>query len=233
MIAFCLLANLLGSSDLLVQEKPFAAEIEAIKKADKANPPAKGQILFIGSSSFTRWSDLSTRFPRYKVLNRAFGGSSLPDLLQNLDTILFPYNPCQVMIYCGENDFAGNESLQYDIVVDRFKALFSTVRKRFPGLPIAYVSMKPSPSRWHLAHKFIAANAAIKEFLSHNRHTNFIDVWPAMIGFDGMPIPEIFVEDRLHINNKGYDLWVPLIDKVLEPKGLKSKSLSLIPKSIQ
>lgn len=210
-----LLAPYLGPT----QELPFEKEVKAFRESDRLSAPEKGQIVFIGSSSFTRWTSLSDAFPGYRVLNRAFGGSSLPDVTRYLNDVVFPYSPCQVVLYCGENDFAGDEKLVYDTVVARFKTLFSAVRKRLPKTSFAYVSMKPSPSRWALAPKFIAANAAIKEYLSTQPRTAYVDVWPVMLGQDGTPRAEIFVEDRLHMNADGYTLWAPLISKVLDARG--------------
>jgi lysophospholipase L1-like esterase len=36
-----------------------------------------------------------------------------------------------------------------------------------------------------------------------------------MLGPDGLPKPDIFVADRLHMNRKGYELWKPIIAPVL------------------
>src|SRR5471030_48169 len=87
------------------KELPFAKDVAAFKERDKENPPEKGQILFIGSSSFTRWTDVGKYFPGHKILNRAFGGSSLSDVINFANDIVPPYEPKQVVIYCGENDF--------------------------------------------------------------------------------------------------------------------------------
>ncbi len=203
------------------QADPYAADIAAFKKQDAEHPPAKGQIVFIGSSSFTRWTKVREAFPSHTILNRAFGGSALPDLTKHLDDVVFPYAPRQVVVYCGENDFAYDAMLTAPDVVARFNDLYRRVRARLPDAQFTYVSMKPSPSRWSLAPKFRAANAAIEKFLSHESRASFVDVWPVMLGADGQPIPDIFVSDKLHMNDKGYELWIPLIEKVL----VKERSL--------
>jgi lysophospholipase L1-like esterase len=194
---------------------PFAQDIKAFKARDDANPPAKGQILFIGSSSFTKWGDVSSYFPNYQILNRAFGGSSLPDVIRYADDVIFPYEPKQIVIYCGENDFAGDPKLEPSQVVDRFKALFRLIRRKLPNIPIAYISMKPSPSRWLLRDKFIVANKSIAEFCARQRSVRFIDVWNAMLDDHGQPKAEIFSSDRLHMNPSGYRIWQPIIEPYL------------------
>src|SRR5579872_1177628 len=54
-------------------------EIAAYEAADRANPPARGGILFIGSSTIRMWNSLAQDFPGRNVINRGFGGSELAD----------------------------------------------------------------------------------------------------------------------------------------------------------
>ncbi len=146
------------------KEPPFAKEIAAFREQDLKNPPEKGQVLFVGSSSFTNWKDAQKAFPTHKILNRAFGGSSLPHVILYANEVIFKYDPKQVVLYCGENDLAGDPKLPAFEVYNRFVSLFRLIRSKLPQVPIAFVSMKPSPSRWHLRSKYIAGNAFIAEF---------------------------------------------------------------------
>ena len=146
-------------------------------------------------------------FPGYRIVNRGFGGSSLPDLIRYQDFIIYPYDPKQILIYCGENDFAAADTITVATVVNRFKQLFWDIRVRLPRVPISYVSMKPSPSRAALLPKFKEANQQIKDFLATQKATAFIDVYQPMLQSDGRPIGEIYTSDSLHMNPKGYLIW--------------------------
>ncbi|MEI9947010.1 MAG: GDSL-type esterase/lipase family protein [Chitinophagaceae bacterium] len=192
---------------------PFWNEIQSFKKQDSASFPGTGKILFTGSSSFTLWKDVQNYFPAYPIINRGFGGSSLPDVTRYENDVIFPYQPKQIVIYCGENDIAGSDDITGEIVFDRFKQLFTDIRNKFPDVPVAYVSMKPSPSRWHLKEKMIKGNELISDFLSKQKNTDFINVWPAMLKADGTPMDDIFREDKLHMTEKGYAIW----QKILSP----------------
>lgn len=214
-LASVLLGYLPHSRGIQLKELPFAREIAAFKEADRKNPPAKGQILFVGSSSFTRWTDVSNYFPGRKILNRAFGGSSLPDVIRYADDVIFPYNPKQIVIYCGENDLAGDPKLAAFVVYDRFVTLFNLIRSHLPNVPIAYVSMKPSPSRWTLRAKFIAANHWISDFCATQKSAKFINIWDAMLDENGRPKSDIFVSDNLHMKPAGYQIWKPIIEPFL------------------
>jgi len=186
---------------------PYWKEVQDFKKQDSLRFPAANQILFIGSSSFTMWKDMQEYFPGYPILNRAFGGSTLVDLIRYRYEILFPYQPKQVLIYCGENDFAASDTVTVPTVVNRIKTFFGLLRAKYPKVPVAYVSMKPSPSRVHLLEKYVTANAQIKDFLATQQQAKFIDVYAAMLNSEGKPKPEIFLEDRLHMNAGGYAIW--------------------------
>jgi lysophospholipase L1-like esterase len=198
------------------QQPAFWNDIQQFKKQDSIAFPAAGKILFVGSSSFTYWKDIQNYFPGKPILNRGFGGSSLPDLIRYAPDVILPYQPKQIVIYCGENDFAGDEKLMPAQVAGRFYELFNIIRAKYKKVPIAYVSMKPSPSRAHLMDKYNVANQMIKMFLKKKKKTAFIDVYHAMLNSDGKPMPEIFVGDKLHMNAKGYEIWQKIIAPVLK-----------------
>lgn len=195
---------------------PFYNEVQKFKKQDSIAFPASNQILFIGSSSFTFWRDVNDYFPGYKILNRAFGGSSLPDLMRYRYDVIFPYQPKQIIMYCGENDFAANNNLTPDSVLNRFKALFLQIRMKYPTVPFAYVSIKPSPSRTHLMQKFAETNKLINTFLKTQKQTAFINVYDAMLKKDGTPLTDIFLEDHLHMKPNGYKIWQKIIKPYLK-----------------
>jgi lysophospholipase L1-like esterase len=193
----------------------FANEISAFKKQDSASFPPKGAILFVGSSSFRFWTDLNQYFPGYTIINRGFGGSSLPDVIHYADDIIFPYQPKQIVIYCGDNDFSFSDTVSSQTVFNRFKQLFQLIRKNLPGENIVFVSMKPSPSRVRQMVREEEANGWIKKFLSEQKNTAFVDVYHAMLDATGKPISEIFKADSLHMNEKGYAIWQKLIKPYL------------------
>lgn len=187
-------------------DMPFYDEIQAFKKADEKNPPEKGAILFVGSSSFKLWKNIEDYFPGYKVINRGFGGSGLNDLIAYEDDIIKPYKPKQVVIYCGENDIAAGNITATD-VLQRFMELFNMIRKDLPGVPVAFVSIKPSPSREKFMPVIEDANIMIRQFLSSYPETVYIDVYHPMLDKDGKPRKELFLADDLHMNEKGYAIW--------------------------
>lgn len=212
---FILVSLLLCHAGITIhaQQPAFWNDIQIFKKQDSVNPPPKNAILFVGSSSFTKWEDVQDYFPGYTIINRGFGGSSLPDLIRYEKEVIFKYEPRQIVMYCGENDIAASDTVTALLVFERFKRLFMDTRSRFPGISFIYISMKPSPSRWQMKDRMIAGNELIKKYLDKQKNTKFVSVWKQMLGPDGKPRDELFIEDKLHMNAMGYAIW----QKALKP----------------
>lgn len=212
-----LLILLLFTGICTVQAQPFKQDIQSFLREDSAKPPAAGQVLFVGSSSFRMWQDVQTYFPTVPIINRGFGGSTLKDVIYYEKQIIAPYKPRKIVIYCGENDFAESDTVEATMVLERFKTLFAMIRQDLPGVPVIFVSIKPSPSRQHLMPKMALGNQLIKRFLRKQKKTAFVDVYHKMLNTKGEPRPELFLEDKLHMNRQGYLIWqkalAPLLAK--------------------
>jgi lysophospholipase L1-like esterase len=192
---------------------PFWKDIVAFKKQDSAATPPAGAILLVGSSSFTKWTDVQSSFPGYPILNRGFGGSTLKDVIRYSYDIILPYRPKQVLIYCGENDLASADSISTDEVLRRVKTLFAVIRTNLPDAQISYVSIKPSPVRAAIQGKVIAANKMIRKFMRKQKNAAFIDIYGAMLDAEGHMREELYVGDRLHMKPAGYAIW----QRILQP----------------
>lgn len=209
--AFLLLCFIIAFSQ---EKKPmFWLDIQNFKKEDQQNPPPKDAILFLGSSSFTKWTDVADYFPTKTIINRGFGGSRLTDLNDFADDLLSPYQPKQIIIYCGENDFADNHKLKAKVVVNRFKSFYKKIRERFPNIEVDYISIKYSPSREVIWPQMKEANKKIAAFMEKEPNAEFIDVTKAMQDANGNVRKDIFVEDMLHFKPEGYQIWT----KVMTP----------------
>lgn len=196
------------------QPAPFLNEIQQFKKQDSITFPPKNAILLVGSSSFRKWQDVQSHFPGYTIINRGFGGSVLTDVIHYADDIIIPYHPKQILIYCGDNDLASSDTITPEIVTRRFKQLFYNIRSKLPAATVTYMSIKPSPSRQRLMQKMIKTNSMILKFLKTQKNTSFIDVFHPMLLPTRRAIPEIFLSDSLHMNEKGYAIW----KKAIAPK---------------
>ncbi len=191
----------------------FEKEIVALENSAKTNKPPKNAIIFVGSSSIKKWTTLKQDFPKHKVVNHGFGGSVISDSVFFADRIVTPYKPKMVVMYAGDNDLGGGKTPE--VVAADFKAFTEKAWAANKKTRIAYIAIKPSIKRWNLVDKVKEANSLIEAYCKSDKRLDFIDVFPAMLGTDGKPRPELLVEDGLHMTPEGYKLWTSIVAKHL------------------
>ncbi|TPE44423.1 SGNH/GDSL hydrolase family protein [Pontibacter mangrovi] len=185
---------------------PFWNEIQTFKQQDSVEMPPQNAILFVGSSSIRKWTNVQEMFPKYTLINRGFGGSTLLDLKRYLNDIVIPYQPKQIVIYSGENDIAAG-NVEAPEVLQRFQDVFQSIRQELPQVPVMFVSIKPSPSRIKYKPIIEESNRLIKDYLKTQPKTAYVNVYKPMLQRNGKPKPEIFIQDSLHMNQQGYQIW--------------------------
>jgi lysophospholipase L1-like esterase len=179
-------------------------EIAAFEASDRTNPPPKGGIVFVGSSTIRRWTSLADDFPGQKVINRGFGGSEIVDSTHFADRIIFPYEPRQVFLRAGGNDIHAGR-LPKEVAID-FYEFCRVVHRRLPNTEIVYIAVNPAPARWGESDKYRALNGQIREMAVDMPRVSFVDCYKVSLTAEGRARPELFVADRLHFNADGYKL---------------------------
>jgi lysophospholipase L1-like esterase len=187
----------------------YEAEIQAFEAADRAHPPASGQVLFVGSSSIRMWKDVAGDMG-VPALNRGFGGSRTREVLAVADRIVFPYRPSTIVYYCGDNDL-GTDNHDSAAAAAGFTAFAELARRRLPGVRILYLSIKPSVARWSNWPAMAAANALVQDYAAETEGVEFVDLAPCLLGADGRPDPALFLADGLHLNAAGYARWARIV----------------------
>ena len=187
--------------------------IQKFEAEDKANPPAKGGIVFIGASSIVRWN-LGESFPDLKPVNRGFGGSEMADSARYAGRVVLPHAPRIVVLYPGENDLARGTIPA--TVGDGFRTFYKVIRSALPKTRIVAIGLKPTPARWQLTEQMHEVNTLIRSHCESNTDCVYVDVWPAMLGSDGKPKPEHFIADGQHMTPEGYKVWTALVKPLLK-----------------
>jgi len=192
----------------------YEKDIQRFEAADRTSPPPRNGILLIGSSSIRKWTNAPAQFPDHRLILRGFGGSYLSDSVAFVNRIVIPYHPKLILLYAGDNDIAGGKSPEQ--VGADFQEFVATVQVALPDTTIAFLAIKPSPSRMKFIDPTRTANQLIHEFINANPKLIYVDVFTPMLGADGQPRAELFVKDRLHLNEAGYKLWAGIVKPVLE-----------------
>jgi lysophospholipase L1-like esterase len=160
------------------------------------------------------WKNVQTYFPDVVAINSGFGGSEISDLLYYYKEAILMFKPSKVFIYEGDNDIAGKKDPQK--IVKTFKDLLRNLKKESPELKIVIISTKPSLSRWHFKDEYIKLNKLMEGICSNEPNVEFANVWDIMISDDKTPLKDVFLEDGLHMNKKGYDLWYHILKEFID-----------------
>lgn len=192
----------------------FKEQVEEIhKKYDTLLDPSKETIVFTGSSSIRIWHDLQNRFPEHQIVNSGFGGSHASDLLFYLDDLILRYKPKKVFIYEGDNDI--NAKKKPNGIIETTQRIIDGIRKNDPSTEIVLIAAKPSIARWKLKRKYKRLNRKFKKLAQEDGLLEYADVWKPML--DSRKVKQdIFIEDGLHMNAKGYEIWFGVMKEYLQ-----------------
>jgi len=190
----------------------FAKQIDTFTAWDSQNAVPAEPILFVGSSSTRLWKTRQS-FPDLPVINRGFGGSHISDVIHFTDRIVLPYKPKLIILYAGDNDVAGGKSAAQ--VLCDYRRFVELVHAELPATRIIFLTIKPSNSRWSLWPEMNKANNLIRSFSDKSGRLFFADLGTPLLGDDGKPDDGFFLDDRLHLNAKGYRVWTKALRPVI------------------
>ena len=213
--ASLILFLLLGTAALQAQDPArFQEEVDSIRtRYESLWDNSRATIVFTGSSSIRTWEDLQKVFPDYQVVNSGFGGSHASDLLAYTDELILRFHPMQVFIYEGDNDLA--ERKRPGRILRDIRGILDSIWKANPRTEVVLIAAKPSVSRWHLRKKFKRFNRKIERMATRIPLLAFADVWTVMLQGKNLN-RDLFIEDGLHMNQKGYDIWKEVINPFIK-----------------
>jgi len=195
----------------LPEVKAWESEIEKFEQLDVTKSYPSDAILFAGSSSIRMWSTIGKDMLPYNVIQRGYGGAKLRDFAVYADRIIYPH-PCQAIVIFIANDIAGNDDDKSPLEVSQlFRKTLYIIRRKFADTPVFWISITPTPSRWHVWPEIREANELIKEICESHRSTYYIDTEKYFTNASGLPRSELFLDDKLHLNEQGYRIWSGII----------------------
>ena len=221
----------------------FEAEIRAFVETDRRQPPKGSGILFVGSSIFREWTNVTEMMSPLPVLNRAFGGSRTSHQLERFDQGVTPHAPRVIVYYCGSNDLkSGDEPAA---IFDRFREFSERVRRTLPTTHLIYVTATRSPDRVARWGRVDHYNGLVRSLCESTPRHTFIDINPVLVDTNGAPRLDLYRSDKLHFHPHAYVEFARVIRPVLEdvwkqaggppaasgPKLLPIKSRSSVPSS--
>jgi hypothetical protein len=199
----------------LPEVQAWEKDIQKIEQLDKSETYSEDAILFAGSSSILFWSTLEKDIAPYTVIQRGYGGAKLSDFVVYADRIFDPH-PCKAIVIFIANDITGSDKDKSpQEVAGLFRNVLKTIRKKHPDTPVFWIAVTPTASRWEVWPEIEKANNLIKDICDNKNNTYFIRTDFAFLNESGQPRTELFIEDKLHLNKKGYAVWTEIIKKEL------------------
>lgn len=193
-------------------------EILALEKKDRENTYPDNSILFIGSSSIRLWKNIEKDMAPYPVIQRGVGGAKLSDILVYENRLVNAHRFRAIVIYVGNDIHGSAQDRTPEEVLDIYKDLVTSIRKDHKSTPIFFIGITPTESRWKVWEPTHQANELIKTYSARNKNLHFIETSAAFLGANGMPKSSLFVEDKLHLSQDGYDIWAEIIKHELNKK---------------
>ena len=201
--------------DAWSKEDFYQEAIDEFMEQDRVNFPDDINVLFTGSSSIRFWSSLEEDMKPLRVLNRGFGGAHISHVNFHFNDVVRRYDPEAIVFFCGTNDITALKTPME--TVNDFKIFRDKVRNELPNVHIFVIGIKPSPAREYIEKEEMEYNKLISNMAEEDDFLTFIDIWDSMLTQDGKRMPELFIEDGLHINAAGYKIWTKLVREKLEP----------------
>lgn len=217
-VVFCILfCQCVLASAQYERAAQWEEKIQELRDKNCKEGIKQGCVLFIGSSTFTRWGDTQKYFPHSEVVNRAFGGSMMCDQIYYFDEVVKPFNPAQVVIYEGDNDLNETATTPEQFMEDVI-CMSRLIHYHYPKCRILLVSIKPCPARVQSFDKYKKANRLMEEYAALYDFMDYVSVWDKFVDHNDQPIMEYFKEDSIHITPEAYLLFKEVMEDKLVKK---------------
>ena len=208
--------------------------------AYEQEPIIKGKIMFYGHSLFTRWGsgkwaervrpmtqDICMKDGSLAVVNHGFGTSTTEERLYYYDRMVRPWEPRALVLATMGNDVGFGYSARDVMEIEA--RIIQWAQADFPGIPIYCFSRTPRPSwkresatnrakRLRLEH-----NAFLEDFCARTENCHYVAQQnmpmffenPEDVGDYNKVRDDIFAEDGVHLNPKGYGLFMDAMRELL------------------
>lgn len=204
---------------------PEVAKWESEVRGLEALPVSESEntILFTGSSSVRLWDSVAADMLPFQAIARGYGGAKLSDFVYYAHRIVSPHQTGAIALFIA-NDITGDvNDISPEEVLNLFKLTVKQIRKSHPEVPVIWIEVTPTPSRWKSWPKISEANKLISEYCEKKENLFFLQTSHKFLNENGLPYEELFVNDMLHLNRAGYKLWSECIKEGLDSFGFKQE----------
>ena len=165
-------------------------------------------FLFLGDS-ITDFYPLEEYYDNLPVVNSGIAGNKTTDILNDMQTRIYQYNPTKVFLLIGTNDLDSNDEDVVDTTFDNIKEIVREIRENRSDATIYVESVYPVNSTIEnntvnnrANRKIRKLNEKISQYCD-GESCNYINLYDDLIDEEGN-LKEEYTEDGLHLNSLGY-----------------------------
>ena len=180
--------------------------------AQSSSQGSASPIVFVGSSIFHRWTNLTAQMAPLPVVNLAFDGAMTFDMLRFVDRAARG-QPKAIVYYAGSNDIDAGEPA--DAVFDRIKDFMLRAWAASPQSRVVFVSINRAPEkqdRWDVVD---AVNRRVQAYARTMPQLDYVDVNPVLFDGAGKTRLELFMPDQLHLRAPAYEGFAAILKPIL------------------
>ncbi|RFC42885.1 MAG: Lysophospholipase L1 [Verrucomicrobia bacterium] len=214
----CFLATVLSPPSLLSLPASSADALKwesLVAKKLKLPAPPVGAILCIGSSHMALWKTIQADLAPLHVHNFGIGGSKMVHAAELfVPRLVIPFKPRAVVLYEGSNDLASKATPEE--VLEQFQKVHQQIHEALPETRLYVLGIVPSPGRrferWDAIQQ---TNTLLKNEAKSHPWIKFLDTTTPLMGTKGLPRPECFIPNDVHMTELGYEAWKAVVAPAL------------------
>ena len=192
------------------------------KEIIKEVPVVDDNYVFLGDS-ITDWYDLDKYFEGLPVVNSGVSGYSTSNILNNMNKMVYQYNPSKVFILIGINDL--ELKVDDDVVVNNIRKIVQGIKKNRRYAKIYVESIYPinNSDDDKIEGSIINGNRKNSDIIDINNKlvkltkeegATYIDLHKELVDDNGLLKIEYTV-DGLHLSSEGYEKVTEVLRKYI------------------
>lgn len=195
--------------------RKWSKAIDAFDSQNAVETSSDDAVLFIGSSSIRRWDTIAKDMAPFETIRRGYGGAKFTDMGVFAKRITSPHHYRALVMFVGNGVVGEPTDHSPDMIESLARHIVNVSHQHQPGAPVFLIEITPCEKRFSAWSKIRAVNARLREVALSTPDTYFVPTASHYLTANGVPRPELFVDDRLHLSQQGYSLWASLIKRRL------------------
>lgn len=191
-------------------------DIQQLEALDKTESYPDDAVLFIGSSSIRLWKSIAEDMQPFVPIRRGYGGAKFTDLAVFADRLINPHNYQALVVFVANDVTGGTNDTPLEDLVHLVKHVINVGQEHRPDAPVFLIEVTPTSSRFKAFDKIRQVNHMLRDLALTVPGVHFIATAEHYLDEQKKPKDELFVEDRLHLNQDGYKLWSNIIRNSLD-----------------